>query len=315
MSHFCQISHPNIKHIPICNKHLRLLSRLGTPLAYKIANSPDSYIQKSKRRIIVRLEIYGILVLGLMVFALALETARAEEQAKEQVVKFGISADYYTKYIWRGQNVDDKSVFQPAVSVSAHGFTGSIWGNMDMTNKSLTAPDNAGEFSEFDYTLDYSGTMPGIDWLGFSVGTIYYRFPNTVFEPTTEIYGGLSLPKVPLSPYFKWYRDVDEIDGSYFQFGIGHTIEKIYTFNEKCYCGLQLGASYGCGNAAYNKGYFGVDSGQLNDFTLTAGLPFCMDTWMIRPSINYSTMLSNSIRDATERSDNIWTGVGISTSF
>jgi hypothetical protein len=123
------------------------------------------------------------------------------------------------------------------------------------------------------------------------------------------------LPTIPLAPYFKWYRDVDEIDGSYFQFGIGHTIEKIYVVNEKCYCGLQLGASYGWGNAAYDKGYFGVDSSQSNDLTLTAGLPISIGTWIVKPSVNYATMLSNSIREATGKSDNVWFGVGISTSF
>ncbi|MFZ0034539.1 MAG: hypothetical protein WAK60_06080 [Sedimentisphaerales bacterium] len=233
----------------------------------------------------------------------------------EEKIKFGFSTDYYSKYIWRGQNIDDKSVLQPFISASAYGFTGSIWGNLDLTNKSQTAPDSAWEFSEFDYTLDYTSAIPGNDWLTGSVGVIYYRFPNTVFEPTTEIYGGLSLPKVPLTPSFKWYRDVDEIKGSYFQFAIGHTLEKIYVVNEKCYCGLLLGASYGWGNAAYDKGYFGVNSGQSNDLTLTAGLPFCVDTWTIKPSINYSTMLSDAIREAVDRSDNIWFGVGVSTSF
>lgn len=239
----------------------------------------------------------------------------AATAAEEQVVKFGLAADYYSKYIWRGQNINNKSAFQPAISASAYGFTGSIWGNMDMTNKSHTAPDNAGEFSEFDYTLDYTGIVPDVNWLNFSVGTIYYRFPNTHSEPTTEIYGGLSLSDGFLSPSFKWYRDVDEIKGSYFQFGLGHFFEKIIKVNEKCYCGLQLGASYGWGNAAYDKGYFGVNSGQSNDLTLTAGLPFCVNTWTIKPNINYSTMLSDSIRSATEKSDNLWVGVGVSTSF
>lgn len=229
-------------------------------------------------------------------------------------VDLELTADYYTKYIWRGQNIDDRSVFQPAVSVSAYGFTGSIWGNMDMTNKSLTAPDNAGEFSEYDFTLDYSGEVPGIKGLGFSIGTIYYRFPNTSFKPTTEVYGGLSLD-MPLSPSITWYRDVDEINGSYFQFSIGHTIEKIYVVNEKCYCGLQLAASYGWGNSAYNRGYFGVPHSQSNDFTFSAGLPISIGTWTVKPSVNYATMLSNSIREATGKSDNIWFGVGLSTSF
>jgi hypothetical protein len=31
--------------------------------------------------------------------------------------------------------------------------------------------------------------------------------------------------------------------------------------------------------------------------------------------LNYSAMLSNSIKDATDKSDNFWAGVGISTSF
>lgn len=226
-------------------------------------------------------------------------------------ITFGLSTDYYSKYIWRGQNIDDRSVLQPSVSVSTYGFTGSIWGNLDLTNQN----DTSGEFSEFDFSLDYSGTIPGIDWLGFSVGTIYYRFPNTAFEPTTEIYGGLSLPNVPLAPYFKWYRDVDEINGSYFQFGLGHTFEKVVKVNDNCYCGLQLGASSGWGNSTYNKGYFGVNNGKFNDITLTAGFPVCIGSWTIRPNINYSTMLSDSIRAATAKSNNFWAGVGISVSF
>ena len=85
--------------------------------------------------------------------------------------------------------------------------------------------------------------------------------------------------------------------------------------NENCYCGLQLGASYGWGNATYDKGYFGVNAGQSNDLTLSAALCTQVYTWMIKPSINYSTMLSDSIREATDKSDNLWVGVGISTSF
>jgi hypothetical protein len=253
----------------------------------------------------------GSVVMGLALITVVAGIAAAEDK----IVTFGVSADYFSKYVWRGQNIDNSSVLQPGVSAGAYGFTGSIWTNIDMTDKSKTAPDNAWEFSEYDWTLDYTNTIPGTDWLSGSVGVIYYQFPNTTYEPTTEIYGGLSLPKVPLAPSFKWYRDVDVVFGSYFQFGIGHTLEKIYVVNEKCYCGLQLGASYGWGNAAYNKGYFGVDAGQSNDLTFNVGLPFCVDTWTIKPSINYSTMLSNSIREATDKSDNLWAGVGISTSF
>lgn len=250
-------------------------------------------------------------VCGLVLIAFVAEIAAAEDK----VVTFGFSTDYYSKYIWRGQNVDNSSVLQPAVSANAYGFTGSIWSNIDMTNRSKTAPDNAGEFSEYDLTLDYTATIPGVDWLSGSVGTIYYQFPNTQLNPTTEIYGGFSLTKVPLTPSFKWFRDVQEIHGSYFQYSIGQTFDKLYVMNENCYCGLLLGASYGWANAAYDRGYFGVNSGQSNDLTLSAALCTQVYTWMIKPSINYSSMLGNAIKAATDKSDNFWAGVGISTNF
>jgi len=223
---------------------------------------------------------------------------------------FEVTADYYSKYIRRGQNCNDKSVLQPAISVSGYGFTGSIWSNLDLTNKN----DNEGEFSEFDYTLDYTSAMPGVEGLNFSLGTIYYRFPHTPYHPTTEVYGGLSLG-IPLSPSIKLYRDVDEIDGSYLQFGLGRTSEKLVTWSDDCYCGLQLGASAGWGNSAYNKGYFGINESEFNDLTLSAGLPVCIKLWTIRPSINYSTMLSDKIRSATVSSDNLWGGISVSRSF
>jgi hypothetical protein len=229
-------------------------------------------------------------------------------------IDFAITADFYSKYIWRGQNINNRSVFQPAISVKAYGFTGSIWGNLDLTDKSKTAPDNCGQFSEFDYALDYSDNVPGIDWMSFSVGTIYYRFPNTSFKPTTEIYGGLSIG-VPLSPSLKLYRDLDEIDGCYLQLGLGHTFEKLVNWREDCYCGLQFGASVGWGNSPYNKVYFGVNNEKFNDFTFSAGMPVCLGSWTIKPSVNYSTMLSDEIRNATAKSDNIWVGVGLQRSF
>ncbi len=131
----------------------------------------------------------GSVVLGLALITFVAGTAAADDK----VVTYGFSTDYFSKYIWRGQNVDNSSVLQPAFSASAYGFTGSIWSNIDMTNRSKTAPDNAWEFSEYDLTLDYTGAIPGFNWLSGSVGTIYYQFPNTQLNPTTEIYGGFSL--------------------------------------------------------------------------------------------------------------------------
>jgi hypothetical protein len=230
-------------------------------------------------------------------------------------VEFGFTGDFYSKYIWRGQVLDNKWVLQPSISASANGFTGSIWGNMNLTDESKIVPDNAGEFSEFDFTFDYTAAVPGNENLNFSLGTIYYRFPNQIYHPTTEVYAGLDLSDGFFSPSIKLYHDIDEIDGSYVQLGIGHTFEKIHVINEKCYCGLQLGSSIGWGSAGYNHGYFSVDGSGFNDLTVNLGFPFCIDSWTISPSINFSTMLDSDIRRATDKSDNIWIGVGLQKSF
>lgn len=247
-----------------------------------------------------------ILAAALMV-SMADLAARAEDSNS---VGIGLSADYFSKYVWRGQNVTNSHVFQPVVSISKLGFTGSVWGNMDWTS----ANNHSGEFTEFDYSLDYSSVVPNLDILGFSVGAVHYEFPSTAFRPTTEVYGGLNL-NVPLTPYIKLYRDVQSIRGDYVQFGIGHTIEKAATFSENCYCGLQLGTSFGYGDSKYNRGYFGVNEGGMNDWTVSAGLPICFGAWTVKPSLNYSTMLDNDIRTNTAKSDNLWFGVGISRGF
>jgi hypothetical protein len=228
----------------------------------------------------------------------------------EDKVAVGVTADVFSKYIWRGQNVVDDWVLQPGASVGYKGLTGSIWGNLDLTGEVV----GEGQLTETDLTIDYSNKVPGLDILGYSVGAIYYSFLNTHSHPTAEVYGGLTA-SVPLSPAVRWFYDFDQIEGSYVQFSVGHTIEKIRKWGDDCHCDVQLGASLGLGTDGYNDGYFGVDDTALNDLTLTAGLPICFGKLTIRPSIGYSAMLDKDIRAATDKSDNFWVGVGAAYNF
>jgi hypothetical protein len=234
---------------------------------------------------------------------------------------FTTSADFYSKYVSRGVNYGNEAVFQPSFYVSRWGFTGSVWGNMDLKNNN----DNAGDFTEMDYTVDYTNNVPGIDWLNFSVGNIYYQYPNVDTPNTEEVYGGMGLGctcgdkgqclSCLLKPSFKVYRDVDTSKGTYAQFMIGHTIQKFMPITEGCDCNLEAGASLGYANGAYNVGNFDVRGGKFNDLTLSLALPFELKGVTIKPGINYSQMLSNDVREATDRSDNLWGGVSLSYSF
>ena len=228
----------------------------------------------------------------------------------EDKVAVGVTADVFSKYIWRGQNVVDDWVLQPGASVGYQGLTGSVWGSMDLTGEVV----GEGQLTETDLTIDYSNKFPGLDVLSYSVGAIYYSFLNLSAHPTAEAYGGLSLG-VPLTPAVRWFYDFDLIEGSYVQFSVGHTIEKIRKWGDDCQCDVQLGASVGYGSDGYNNGYFGVDEGGLNDLTLTAGVPFTFGKLTIKPSLGYSMMIDEDIRDATGKSDNFWGGIGAAYNF
>ncbi|GAG32135.1 unnamed protein product, partial [marine sediment metagenome] len=119
----------------------------------------------------------------------------AGEAFGESKVDFEITADFFSKYIWRGQNIADDPVFQSGFSASYRGLTAAIWGNLELTSIN----GNSGDFSELDYCLDYSGKVPGIKGVGYSIGAGYYTFPGTAIKDTTEVYAGLSFD-LPLSP-------------------------------------------------------------------------------------------------------------------
>jgi hypothetical protein len=122
-----------------------------------------------------------------------------------------------------------------------------------------------------------------------------------------------------LSPAIKVYHGLGNENGTYVNFGIGHTFEKIVKWSEDCYCGLQWGASIGWGNGTYNKDYWGVDSSKLNDLAFTLALPVCFPGgWTVRPSLNYVTLVDGAIRNSdvyARSSDYLFTGVSISKSF
>ena len=60
-------------------------------------------------------------------------------------------------------------------------------------------PVGSGSLTETDFALDYSNKVPGFDVFGYSVGAIYYSYPNIHLHPTAEAYGGLNV-NVPFAP-------------------------------------------------------------------------------------------------------------------
>ncbi|MBN2270779.1 MAG: hypothetical protein JXN61_09210 [Sedimentisphaerales bacterium] len=226
---------------------------------------------------------------------------------------FELAADFFSKYIWRGQNLDDDPVFQPSISISHKNVTASVWGNLEFTNIN----GNSGDFSELDYSLDYSGAVPGVEGLGYSIGLIYYDFPGTLVKDTTEAYLGFSFD-LALNPSLTIYHDIDEAEGSYVSLAFSHSIEKIAELGVDTPVGMELGASLGWGSGSYNKYYWGTDQSKLNDLTFSASFPFDVAGWTVVPSLNYVTLLSDDIR-ATDTYDTagdyFYAGIGFVKEF
>jgi len=224
-----------------------------------------------------------------------------------------LTVDYVSKYIWRGQNLDDDEVFQLGLSVSYKGLTAAIWGNLELTSIN----GNGGDFSEVDYTLDYSGKISGIKGVGYSLGASYYSFPGTKVKDTTEVYAGLSLD-LPLRPSVTFYHDLDEADGTYISLALEHSVERIAKLGANMPVGMQLGTSLGWGSGSYNKYYWGTDQSKLNDLTLSASFPVEIGGWTLAPSLNFVTLLSDDIRDTDAYgtdSDFFFVGISLSKSF
>ncbi len=248
------------------------------------------------------------LVIGFSVLFLGNSMVFAENE-----VGFELTADFFGKYIWRGQNLSDDPVFQPGLSMSYGNLTAGIWGNMDLTNIN----GNSGDFSEVDYSLDYSSAFPGIEGVGYSVGVIYYDFPGTTIKDTAEIYWGLSFD-LPLSPSITVYHDTDEAEGSYVSLAVGHSIERIAELGPDIPVGMEIGASLGWGSGSYNKYYWGTDQSKMQDLAFSVSFPMEIAGWSLSPNLNYVTLVSDDIR-ATDayrtESDYFFAGVSLSKSF
>ena len=240
------------------------------------------------------------------------EQARLDEEAlaaeAERAWYFAIDATYNGKYIWRGQNLVDDHVFQPSVTVGYEGLSFNIWGNRDTTDVN----NQGGNFTEIDYTVDYSWTWKGLD---LSTGAIYYDFPHSSAPETVEVYGAVAVDTL-LSPSFTLYWDVDEADGGYASFAIGHTFPDVWQPAENVSMSVDLSGSVGFASANWNNFYYGVDKSAFTDALVSLGLPVQFgERWSLTPAVNFSQLLDDDIRDTFSDQSNFWAGVTLSYSF
>jgi uncharacterized protein (TIGR02001 family) len=113
--------------------------------------------------------------------------------AEDAEISAEIGMDYASKYVWRGQPVNDEPVLQPSVTLSAGGFSLNVWGSVDLTNFGDESGAYSGResvFQEVDYTLSYGMDL---DSVSVEAGYIYYDFPGSGASGTAEVYMGVGV--------------------------------------------------------------------------------------------------------------------------
>jgi len=217
----------------------------------------------------------------------------------------------YSKYIWRGQVLDDQPVVQGGVTVTHEkGFYANVWGNYSLSDD--YGPDG---LNEVDYTVGFAGTVDALD---YDVGYIYYSFPNTTLPSTGEIYGGVALNNLIVTPSLYVYYDVDEANGFYVigDLNYGKDLSEALS--------MEAGVSVAWASANFNQFYYagsGHTGSSLSDSKLYTGLSYAIsESLSLSASLSYSFFpdsVAGAASDATfdGSSDNLYGGVSLAYSF
>lgn len=168
-------------------------------------------------------------VVGSALVALATAATPAAAQTE-----FGITASFYSAYMWRGLSLTNKPVLQPDINLAfplgGASLTVGGWGNVELG----AYDDPESDISQGGGTSFNLTEFDPYAEIGFSAGKaeltlggIGYIYPNDVGATsdanTWEVYGKIGLG-IPLSPSLGVYYDVSKVKGLYVEGSISHDI-------------------------------------------------------------------------------------------
>ena len=244
-----------------------------------------------------------------------------KEEAPNTGLSFATTLDVYSAYVWRGEVINDRPVWQPGATASyATGNYGTlsanVWGNFDMTDRN--DHKKFGGVSEFDYTASYAIDVGPVS---LSAGHIWYTFPSVTDsaygESTREIFVTAQYNNNIVNPFVKAYYDYALVKGTYVNLGLNKTIK----LNDRVAVGSEVSLGVGDGNVM--SGYYGTDEDAgLADFNAALFATFSItDHITVGPRLAWMSLLDKGARDASasagvyDDTDILWGGVNLAASF
>ncbi len=221
---------------------------------------------------------------------------------------FAIDAGFFSGYVFRGIELTDDYVFQPAATIGWYGFTLTTWANMDLTDDR----DEEFNFTWYDFNLDYTHRFGPV---AATVGAVHYRFPIDTREATTELFAGLALWDCPLTPQIRAYYDVDEAEGWYLTADLAHTFP-LPRLCERVPWAIEIAAGVGWADSDHNAFWYGVAEEGFTDFHSSVSLPVKVTHWFtVRPIITFTSVIDDELRDAVADSEVIVYGINFTFMF
>ena len=146
-------------------------------------------------------------------------------------VNFRLNATYFTDYIFRGIDRSETSGREDSGNVQIDGNMRFELGKFpDLFLGVFTNINDADPISRFQEIRPYYGLELSARPIIFTVGNVFYIFPDRDQFNTAEVFGRLMLDDSyffrtddpVLSPYVMLAYDYDKADGFYIEFGVRH---------------------------------------------------------------------------------------------
>lgn len=219
---------------------------------------------------------------------------------------------YFSKYVWRGLNLVDAGVLQPSLTFESKGYTFQVWTNIELTNDTFYPGfgSGKGKLTELDISFQYNWNCGQIE---LSAGFIHYRFPNTGFEPTTEVFISAGFDGF-LTPTIIVYQDVDQTNGAYANFSLSHSFATGLKIGQE-ESELEISTGIGFCSNKNSLFYYGVNRHAAADWMLNVALPISLKGWTLTPAASYSHLIDSEIGAFATKRSNLWFSIGASFGF
>jgi Bacterial protein of unknown function (Gcw_chp) len=236
----------------------------------------------------------------------------------------GIEAAFNSNYNWRGLSLTNKPVIQPDVWVSAAGFTGGFWFNVEPSK--YTGSNDISEgggarsgIAEIDPWIEYARTFANVDakvgWVGY-----WYNKDNLGIDNsanTSELYAQVSLNNLPVTPTLTGWYDIDKVKGLYLQGELtyGVKVTPAFTLDLGALAGLSAGQEVSASDPSANF----LNSG-LTHLDFSASTSFGAGAVSIAPAFHFQvshdpwTKINGLDAGNLDKGSKIWFGVTLSWS-